>query len=55
MANKNIGNKTGWGALPPKAEARAKNILDRNYPAHYRRAIDEYFRRLAEKNSSARR
>jgi hypothetical protein len=41
--------------LPPKAEARARNILDRNYPAHYRKAIDEYFKRLAEKQTASRK
>ncbi len=55
MANKDIGNRTGWGALPPKAEARAKNILNRNYPPHYRRAIDEYFKRLAQRQTASRK
>ena len=55
MANRTTGNRTGWGALPPKAEARARNILDRNYPAHYRKAIDEYFKRLAERQTASRK
>jgi|TARA_Y100001934_G_scaffold154619_1_gene185278 hypothetical protein len=55
VANRNTGNRTGWGALPPKAEARARNILDRNYPAHYRKAIDEYFKRLAERQTASRK
>ena len=38
-----------------KAEARARNILDRNYPANYRKAIDEYFKRLAEKQTASRK
>lgn len=36
-----------WGDLPPGKQAEAKNIINRNYPSHYRQAIETYFRKLA--------
>ena len=44
---KNLKREAGWGALPPKEEARAKNLLNRNFPAHYRRAVEEYLKKIA--------
>lgn len=44
---KDIGNKSGWGDLPAKEQADAKNLINKMYPAHYIRAIEEYNRRLA--------
>ncbi|RMG38141.1 MAG: hypothetical protein D6725_07830 [Planctomycetota bacterium] len=44
---KDLGKKAGWGNLPPKAQAKAKNLINRHFPAHYREAIEEYFRKLA--------
>lgn len=44
---KDIGNKSGWGALPPKEQAKAKNIIDRELPPHYRNAIEQYLKKLA--------
>lgn len=49
---KDIGRKAGWGALPPKDEARAKNLINRNFPAHYRQAIEQYFKKLATRRAS---
>ena len=40
----------GWGDLPPREQAKARALLDRNYPGHYRRVVEEYFRRSAEEN-----
>jgi len=48
---KDIGNKSGWGALPPKQATRAKNLINRQFPAHYRRAIDQYFKKLATRKA----
>lgn len=48
---KDIGNKSGWGDLPPKEQVKAKNLIDRMYPAHYIRAIEEYNRRLATRRA----
>lgn len=44
---KRFKNQGGWGALPPKARARAKDIIARDFPAHYRQAIEEYTRKQA--------
>ena len=40
----------GWGDLPPREQAEVRALLDRNYPGHYRRVVEEYFRRSAEEN-----
>lgn len=50
---KDIGNKSGWGALPPKEQAKAKNIIDRELPPHYRNAIEQYLKKLATRPESA--
>lgn len=46
---KDIGNKDNWGDLPPKAREAAKNLLDRQFPAHYRQAVEEYLKKLADR------
>ena len=51
VTKKNIGSKSGWGDLPPKERDEAMQQIGRDFPAHYRDAIEQYFRRLAaEKN-----
>jgi len=46
---KEIGHKDHWGDLPPKAREAAKNMLDQQFPAHYRQAVEEYLKKLAER------
>jgi hypothetical protein len=46
---RDIGRKSGWGSLPPKEQARARNLIDRELPPHYRAAIEEYLRKLAKR------
>lgn len=46
---KDIGNKDNWGDLPPKVREAAKNMLDRQFPAHYRQAVEEYLKKLADR------
>ena len=46
---KDIGHKDGWGDLPPKAQTAAKNMLDRQFPPHYRQAVEEYLKKAAER------
>ncbi|OYW21514.1 MAG: hypothetical protein B7Z55_05715, partial [Planctomycetales bacterium 12-60-4] len=36
-----------WGDLPEKQQAEAKNLINRDFPSHYRQAIETYFRKLA--------
>ena len=41
----------GWGALPPKEQERARTLLNRDYPGHYGRVIERYFRKSAEEEN----
>ncbi|MGC4004358.1 MAG: hypothetical protein QM811_15085 [Pirellulales bacterium] len=45
---KNIGNKAGWGDLPPKDREEALQQIGKEFPSHYRDIIEEFFRRQAE-------
>lgn len=48
---KDIGNQAGWGDLPPKEREEALQQIGREFPAHYRQLIEQYFRDLADENS----
>lgn len=48
---KDIGKKAGWGDLPPKEREQALQQIGRDFPAHYREVIEEYFRELATESS----
>lgn len=48
---KDIGRKDNWGNLPEKSQAAAKNMLDRQFPGHYRQAVEQYLKRLAEREA----
>ncbi len=47
VTKKDIGEESGWGDLPPKQREAALQQIGREFPAHYRDAIEQYFRRLA--------
>ncbi|MGA2030853.1 MAG: hypothetical protein ABSG68_01240 [Thermoguttaceae bacterium] len=47
VTKRNIGNKSGWGDLPPKDREEALQQVGRDFPAEYRDIIEQYFRRLA--------
>ncbi|WP_339729898.1 hypothetical protein [uncultured Gimesia sp.] len=49
---KKLSNSGGWGQLPPKKQASAKNIINRNFPSHYRKAIEKYFKKLATQKAN---
>jgi len=51
VAKKNIGSGSGWGDLPPKEREAAMQQIGRDFPAHYRDVIEQYFRRLATEGS----
>ncbi|MHB8900536.1 MAG: hypothetical protein ACYC6Y_17425 [Thermoguttaceae bacterium] len=51
VTSKNIGDGEGWGNLPPKQREAALQQIGREFPAHYRDAIEQYFRRLAGSES----
>lgn len=40
-----------WGNLDDKERAKVKNMISRDFPAHYRQAIEEYFKKLATRDS----
>ena len=40
----------GWGSLPAKERQEALQQLGKDFPAHYRAAIEQYFRRIASDN-----
>ena len=44
-----IGKSAGWGDLPPKARTEARNLIENQFPPHYRRAVEEYYKKLAER------
>jgi hypothetical protein len=44
---RDIGHRAGWGDLPPKERERALQQVGRDFPAHYRDLIEQYFRELA--------
>lgn len=49
--DKDLGQKDGWGKLPPKDQAKAKQILGTLFPPHYRRAIEAYNKKAAQRKS----
>ncbi|MEX2112755.1 MAG: hypothetical protein WD845_06185 [Pirellulales bacterium] len=54
VANKPVGNKDGWGELPPHERQEALQQIGKEFPAHYRDMIEQYFRKLANDGSEAR-
>ncbi len=46
-----IGNQSGWGDLPAKEREQALQQIGREFPAHYRELIEQYFRELADETS----
>jgi hypothetical protein len=52
---KPLGNKSGWGDLPPKQRQEALQQIGKDYPAHYRDLIEEYFRKLATEDTPVER
>ncbi|HEX3727559.1 MAG TPA: hypothetical protein VHV08_15000, partial [Pirellulales bacterium] len=47
VANKPIGDTSGWGDLPPRQRQEALQQIGKDFPAHYRDVIEQYFRKLA--------
>ncbi len=45
---KSLRKQGGWGDLPAKEEARAKNELNRKLPPHYKQATEQYFKKIAK-------
>lgn len=47
VTKRDIGSSSGWGDLPPKEREKALQEIGRQFPPHYRKVVEEYFRRLA--------
>ncbi|QDV24154.1 hypothetical protein [Aureliella helgolandensis] len=47
---KDNGNRSGWGNLPPAQRQQALQRLTEELPSHYRDVIEGYFRQLAKEN-----
>lgn len=45
---RNIGQRADWGDLPPKERQEVLQQIGKDLPAHYREAIEDYFRKLAK-------
>jgi hypothetical protein len=43
-----------WGDLPEKERAKALQDLTRDFPAHYRDAVEEYFKKLSKESTEPR-
>lgn len=50
---RNIGNESGWGALPPKERQQAMQQIGKDFPSHYRDVVEQYFRKLASEESGS--
>ena len=48
---RDVGHQAGWGDLPPKEREEALQQIGREFPAHYRQLIEQYFRDLANESS----
>lgn len=49
---RDIGNRSGWGDLPEKEREQALQQIGREFPAHYREIIEQYFRELADESNT---
>lgn len=47
VQKRDIGAGDGWGNLPPHEREQALQQIGREFPPHYREAIEQYFKRLA--------
>ncbi|WP_153557390.1 hypothetical protein [Roseimaritima sediminicola] len=45
--SRDLGDRAGWGKLPPAQRQEALQQIGRDLPTHYRDAIEAYFRKLA--------
>ncbi|MDB5389802.1 MAG: hypothetical protein JWM11_5448, partial [Planctomycetaceae bacterium] len=48
---KKMKSGPAWGNMDDKERAKAKNAISRDFPPYYRQTIEEYFRKLAERDS----
>lgn len=48
--HRKLGDTSGWGDLPAKQREEALQQIGKDFPSHYRDAIEQYFRKLASEN-----
>ena len=46
---KKLSKDGEWGNMTEKEQTQAKNLINRNFPSHYRQAIETYFKKLANR------
>jgi hypothetical protein len=51
---KKVKTEGGWGSLPDKSRARAKDQITRDFPANYRDAVEQYFKKLATRTEEGK-
>jgi hypothetical protein len=51
VTKRDIGSESNWGDLPPKEREEALQHIGRDFPAHYRDVIEQYFKKLASEGS----
>ena len=51
VQKRDLGSSSRWGDLPPKEREEAMQEIGRDFPAHYREVIEEYFRELAREQN----
>ena len=44
---RDLGGERAWGDLPPREREQALQQIGREFPPHYREAIEAYFKRLS--------
>ncbi|MGD9647869.1 MAG: hypothetical protein AB7U73_19315 [Pirellulales bacterium] len=49
---RNLGDTDGWGELPPKERQEAMQQIGKDFPAHYRDVVEQFFRKLAGESST---
>jgi len=47
--HKNLANKGGWGSIPDKEQAAAKQHLKDKFPPHYSKIVEEFNKKIAER------
>jgi hypothetical protein len=49
---KNLKKQGAWGGLQDKQISEARQLLNKDFPSNYRDAVEQYFKKLAEKPPS---
>ena len=51
---KNLKKQGGWGNLQDKPLHDAKDLLSKEFPSNYRDAVEQYFKKLAERPAASK-